>query len=449
MINIYKEEIAEIVTITSPRHADGSPAVYNIVIKPESASCNLENSSTPSCLVVVLVAEGRAALGVLDLADGGVGEEAEEADGRVVGAGRDGADGGVGPADGIGAPHGVDVLPGREVAVGKGVVHVKDGVGGGGPHVAHDGADTLVSVGVHALLLSHGHLPKVRVRVAEVAVGLAGQRGLGLVEGARQAVRGGDALGRADADGDVGKGAVLDARGKLLAVLDHHLGGRPVVLGREDGRVGKVARVLGLVPPGQRQVARVAALVAERLLVVPEEQAVPHVEVADGVDVLHQLLVDVGKVLGQVLGAGVAHPRRQVVQAAGRLDPLEPVLVREVAPLHAHLGVLASAFGLHLVVLLLVPLAVAPLDGRLGGLGRLEVLGRQGPRLILGQDLLWLVAGAGGLEGSQINKLGLGADLLGGSLGHRRRGGGQGGAENEGQGETHFDVCLVFNCRLT
>lgn len=87
-----------------------------------------------------------------------------------------------------GAARGLLVLPDAEVAVDEGVVQEEGRVAGGGVHVGHDGADTVVSPGMGTALSTSGHVGESVAVLAGLDHGGAGVTGLGGVAVAGETV---------------------------------------------------------------------------------------------------------------------------------------------------------------------------------------------------------------------------------------------------------------------
>lgn len=103
------------------------------------------------------------------------------------------------------------------------------------------------------------------------------------------------------------------------------------VLGLKDARPGKVARVLGLPPPGHG--ARVGALLGQERPECVEVVPVPGQEGVDAVDARAQLVVHPCHLVPDVPCLVPHTERRRLHQTLDRLHVRELVAVRQVVPL--------------------------------------------------------------------------------------------------------------------
>ena len=248
----------------------------------------------------------------------------------------------------------VHVLPDAEAVVDERVVHVEDRVAGAGRDISHHTADTVVSKGVGsghivsiylwARLSLHGSMDSPSFGAA-LHVGIRGSRVASVDEvrvalcrqacgsGTRQAM-GGVAHARANVGSEPSKGT----RGDTDRVAIRVGAGQPAkVQVAEEIQRGKVASVLGLIPPRERRGE--AALVTQDLLKRPEEVTVPHEELGVAVDVGHVQLVQPCQVLEAVRRRSEVARRWLLDQADDGVHEVRPVGQREVTPFVPHVRV--------------------------------------------------------------------------------------------------------------
>lgn len=195
-------------------------------------------------------------------------------------------------------PPGVLVLPDTIVTIDHGVMQPEKRVARAAVEIAHRTANSVVAVHVDTALLADRESLVVVGALASIHIRLGTMGRLRCVAVAGQTV-GLFALARTDVRSEIGELAIAHAVAAQANSTEP--------LAREDGGLGKLSRVFGLVEPGNG--FGEAAFVAERFFKGPEVGPVPHDELAVVVYVIGDGLVHLYEVFVAVCGAGEAFGR--------------------------------------------------------------------------------------------------------------------------------------------